>query len=143
MTTCFTTQPLDPRPSADHDNRHESLYAAFKAAERLAETGAPPCELVAHGDITNLWAIEIEPGVAVWQGYQFEPCDGFYAHIAASHGNHEGLPDTSHAETGLVRGVNGAVMATYAACRACNLLKIRPIAPGWSDAIDFVTDARA
>lgn len=46
---------------------------------------------------------EIESGIALWQGYQFEPCDGFYDHIDQSHGKDYDLPDIDHAEAGLER----------------------------------------
>lgn len=142
MTAYFTIEPVDAQACADHEDRHESLYAAFKAAGHTTKIGDPPCELVAHGDVSALWEVEVEPGIAPWQGYQFEPCDGYYEHIANAHGNQYSLPDISHAETGVVRGANGHIIGTYAACRACNVLKIQPITKAWKGAIDFVTDAR-
>lgn len=54
MATYFTIEPLDAQACADHGDRHQSLYAAMKTAERLAEAGERPCEVVAHGDISEL-----------------------------------------------------------------------------------------
>lgn len=142
MATYFTIDPLDGNRHRGHEGQYESLYAAIKATEHIAEVNEPPSEVVAHGNISKLWEIEIEQGIALWQGYQFEPCDGFYDHIEECHDGDYDLTDIDHAEAGLVRGINGAVIATYAACRTCDLLKIRLIAPTWSDRIDFVSDAR-
>ncbi len=139
MALYFTVDSLDGKQQGA---QIETLYAAFKAAEQTAEGNGPPSELIAHGSIASLWEIEIEPGVALWQGYQFEPCDGFHEHIAESHGNDFELPDVSHVEAGIVRGINGAVIATYAACRMCNVLKIRTVARPWNPRFDFVSGAR-
>lgn len=117
----------------------ESLYHAIKAVEQHF---GEELEIESCGDISGLWGVEIETGMTLFQGYSFEPCDGFYDHIEEVHGGDYSTPDIDHAESGVLRGINGERIGTYVACRSCNILRIRLFASSPDPKFDFLFNVR-
>lgn len=146
MTVLFKIEPLRGADvtTANQPERYESLYHAMKAAEHIAESKLPPVEIQAIGFIGDMWDMQIEQGIFLWQSYQFRGCDGWYDHVDDFHSDSfaERYGDeVLYCEAGIVHGINGASIGTYVACKMCNIVRIR-LFVCCVENDDFICDAR-